>query len=718
VGEHNEPPPVDIEALLESLRPPRIPDEAFDPGNADLCQITSWRRGHAVARLSGLATVPAFQANGIRIDWLIRLVLAKSDGRCKLKARTLARTLNAGLERAQVLRLEDPIEDLMCDVIATNRGNYRIFSGQWENAGPYTQTLLDAFETLPSHALKSDVLAAVYALLALSEELARRAQVERLTPGGGQPAGSMDIPPDHVLTALARRVTFTPRDIASLGIDANALKPFIIEREQYRYLTDRPVGETPLEFHPLYAGSTGLIVASPPNVSTAVRSVLVSAACTGRMQYPLFLAMMEAQEKYAEVSGFWPMPHLELSPPNRRSMRASVCQFAEGRFLHVIQIPATFDGFPDQGFASVRTLGDEAARFIARDVERFGRFLKDQPDCRQGITAILTSGWGAPHSLHFPIERQQMPENWRFLTLGFTEAAVLGACRDGKFQDICRILEQTDRLEADGYTFTNMNGLLNLFEFWRMTKGNIIPEHFDDVSPPYNVLLPTDGLLIPRTESAKKRDPRSLRHPTQGYKKVQRLDWDDDDDSDLLYGSMEDAIARRFVGAAHIADRTWWIEILDVAEGTQEWSYRLWHATLQWLAAIGPTLIARHSRSFPQGEFVAGIRIEGREIHDTIDADHADTQALEATLTCVSDGPRICRLTVLRAWTEQLWRPDNDAEIELVAAILGGFVAQSAPLSREELRAAIKAAIGSAPACRLWAQARKRSPSARRCLDA
>jgi hypothetical protein len=151
-----EPAPseAEIQAFLAGLRPPEFPDEVFDSRETALGQIVDWKKSTASSLLAGLLTDPRFHANTIRLEWLQRLVLSKSAGKRKPQQRDLSTALNEGLDRANVLRLEDPIEDLFCDLIATGRGNFRIFVGVWEGAGPYTQTLLDAFETLPAGGLK------------------------------------------------------------------------------------------------------------------------------------------------------------------------------------------------------------------------------------------------------------------------------------------------------------------------------------------------------------------------------------------------------------------------------------------------------------------------------------------------------------------------------------------------------------------------------------
>src|SRR6266481_6709640 len=203
------PDEFDIEKRLARLAPPSTPAESWDRDNVSLYALRTWKRASSIGLLGGLLTEPSLHANGIRLDWLQRLVFAKAIGERKPKSEELSRSLNAGLKKARVLRLEDPIEDLFCDRIITVQGNFRIFTGQWEAPGPYTQTLLDAFEALPQAAQKDDALKSAYALLRMSDELARRANVDRLTRSGGEPAAAIEIPDADTLKRLAARVRFT-----------------------------------------------------------------------------------------------------------------------------------------------------------------------------------------------------------------------------------------------------------------------------------------------------------------------------------------------------------------------------------------------------------------------------------------------------------------------------------------------------------------------------
>lgn len=694
----SEPPEeVDIESLMAALRPPTNPDETFNRDNVDLFKIRTWNKRFAVSVLAGLSTDPAFHANGIRLDWLQRLVFSKSQGRRKPHSAELSRALNAGLDRANVLRLEDPIEDLFCDLVATPHGNYRIFPGQWEAAAPYTQTLLNAFESLPPGSRKRDALKAIYSLLKLSDEIAERASVHRFTPSAGEPMGLMAVPNTDALKRLARRVRFTDKELDRLHISKDALIPFLLEPQHFPYISDREAGETPLEFYPLLATSNGIIVASPTSISLAVRAVMIRAAQLGGIDKVLLSSLLKEQQKYSEASGFWPVPSLELTPPNQHFMRAAVCRFAQGRFFHIIQVPPTFDLFPERAFGSIRVLGENANKALSDDVLKFWRFLESQPDYQESITVLLLSGWGAPHSVSPSIEESKAPEGWRFLALSFADAAVLGACKDGKFRDIWRVIEQVDRIEAEGFSIQNVNGVLNLFGFWRATDGNLIPEHLSEIEPPCNLLIPTDDLLAPRIEASVNRDFRALPLPDGNFKMVQRIDWTDPDDLQPIYGSIEDANEGRLLGAVSMNERTWWIEIAAEAGEVKEWRYRIWHAVLRWLAAVGSDVVA----SFPQAIAPGATRIEicipAGMASEKIDSSSFGASDLAATVTGSRENKgRAARLEVSLDWMKHLDKPENDAEVELIAAVLEQIAdPSSATASRDQLREVVHSSIGS-----------------------
>ncbi len=684
------PEDFDIERHLAGLAPPSIPVEVWNRKNINIYAVRNWKRGPATAMLSGLLTEPNLHANGIRIDWLQRLVLSKAIGDKKPQVAEISRALNAGLFAGRVFRLEDPIEDLFCDFIATKRGNFRILTGQWESAGPYTQTLLNAFEQLPPTPQKDSALESVYAILRLSEELARRSGVERLTLSGGNPQAEIQVPDAETLQRLAARVKFSDADLTSLGIERRQLSPFMLESSQLPYIAETEPGDGPLDLHPLLEAGSEIMVASPPGISLAVRAVLVNVAKRESAANLLLSHLLEKQERHAEGSGFWPTGATALGDPDRHFLRTSVMQSASGRYLQIIQIPVTFDQFPQKAFGSVRRMSDEVGAEVAKQVAEFWNHLSLQINVRESTTFLLLSGWGTPHSIAPPIDHARRPPGWRFMSASFADVASLGACENGNFHSARRIVEQVEKLEEDGFSFQNLNGLLNMFGFWRSTKGHLIPEHMHDMRPPCNLVLPTDEVLPPRIEAAKKRDYRSLPFPDGTYRIVLLEDWDS---LQPIYGSIKDLEQGRLTGAACIEGRTWWI--VEESPLPKEWRYRIWQAVLRWMTAVGPAVIQSFPAAFPKLPTVAAIQAPPFDAYETLRDQGRDIGDLVSSVRFLP-GASIPVVQLMPEWVGHVNSRENHAEVEFVAAVLFALQAPGPGLvSRDALREVVRTAIGS-----------------------
>ena len=695
----DEEPPIDIEELLSSLRPPSLPDEAAATSPQLLAEISEWGRAYAVNVIAGMLTEPSFHANDIRLEWLLRLVIAKSSGKRKPKPQQISTVLNRYLVEAKVERREDPIEDVFCDLVNTREGSYRIILGRWEGAAAYTQTVYDAFASLPDGQLKESALQSVHALLRLSDALADRASLSRDLDSGGEPMGEIAVPSKERLEQLSRRVRFRSDAIRNLGIDPDLLKGFILPENYSPYVSGREAGDTPLDFHPLLKDGEWITVAAPSNISVAVRAVLIGTAVNGGLEKTLLLRLLEQQEHYSDATGFWPVSPIQLSLPNKFGMRASVCSFDHGRFLHIVQLPVLFDGFPEGGFANVRRMSDEANRFLAKDIERFWQFAQQQEDCRWSATVLLLSGWGCPHVVAPPIDEAKVPPHWHYLALSFADAAILGACDDGKFADIFRLLQQEELLAKHGFSMRNPNGLLNLFGFWKGTKGNLIPEHMWEMKPPCDIVLDVGEILRPRHEGIRGQDQRALPLPEGGYRMVQRKEFGAEE-SKPIYANVEDLRDAKLSGAIVVAGRTWWIETTAREHEERSWRYQIWNAALEWLAAIAAKAIDKHSTFFPPGSYKVRIELpDDANFHaGGIDVDHADKIPLTDTVISspLPETAGTGEVEVTVDWPGYLRSAHNIAEVELIAAILETFAGTSkSPPTRAQLAEIVRSSIGS-----------------------
>lgn len=658
-----------MQELLEAMWVPQTPVEAVSFAPDAFHSIRKLKKHQTAAVIAGLFTEPRYHVNAIRLDWLLRLVLSMADGAIKPSKYNIEAILNSSFDAARVVRLEDPIEDFFCDAVPTTRGDFLIFDGHWEHAAAYTDTVIQAFEALPKTDLTSFALDTAYSLLKLSDALAKRSNVERYAFEPGEQWANMVLPRTERLRAIARRVTFSASDLGKLDISKEDLAPFILDEQYHPNLLNPIPGDSPLEFHPLASTANGILVLNPGAMSLAVRALLILAAKKGGFEAEFCYRLMVAQEAYSEWTGFWPTREIHLTGPSKDGLRGSVCRFSFGRFLHVIQLPVSLADFPNMAFGSVVRIGEKTTLAIQEDIERFWQLLSEQEDYREAITVILMGGWGGGYAFTPELDESKIPSGWRYLPLSFVEAAQLGACKEGKLHSLWRVITQVELLEGLGYRVDNVNGTLNLFGNWRATEGQVIPEHMVDMEPPCNVMMPINDLFEPRVESARNRDLRALPFPDGTFRKVQRVDWGTDG-LKPVYGSIEDAIAQRLIGAIALRGQVWWVEA--VQDGTEpvsfEWLYQVWNAAMQWLAEVAPQVLDDFGNRLSGGPRYVCIETEegngtqrGKILGDTDPVQHI--QASTHT-----DGTRKVRLGA--QWIEALWQTENKAERAFAVTLL------------------------------------------------
>ncbi len=239
-----------------------------------------------------------------------------------------------------------------------------------------------------------------------------------------------------------------------------------------------------------------------------------------------------------------------------------------------------------------------------------------------------------------------------------------------------------------------MNGILNLLGFWKSTGGNLIPEHMFDIQPPINIVLPTDALLSPRTEAARRRDRRALPMPNGEVKVVERMAWADSNPLQPIYLSVADALAGRLSGAVVQGDRIWWLDSASAPEEARAWRYRIWHAVLQWIEAAGGHLVETYPDKFPVGvrRVCLVLRdldsLERSAMSDARGKLPIDTLAISLT----SNGGLV---EVTPEWLACLRARENDAEVALAASVFRCLAQSSDGPSTSELGMVVLHAVGS-----------------------
>ena len=174
---------------------------------------------HSIARIAGLFTVPSLQANTVRLEVLAHLAVAHCNGSRKPSYKEIGSWLNHHLGQTGIASLEDPVEDVFISNVHTPDGNRRIFEGIWEANDYFLQVVID---TLMRSNVPSDcqsLLGAAFALVQLSECVAKRLRLSRWHIEQSSPKTALSIALAAPFDEGARAVTFTKRDLDGLGID-------------------------------------------------------------------------------------------------------------------------------------------------------------------------------------------------------------------------------------------------------------------------------------------------------------------------------------------------------------------------------------------------------------------------------------------------------------------------------------------------------------------
>ena len=229
-----------------------------------------------VAMLSGLLTVPTLQANTIRLETLVHLASAHCKGRSRPNRNVIAKWLNKRFRSTRIPALEDPVEDVFIANVGTPKGNFLLFQSQWESSDYFVQTVIDILNgsAVPHECQR--LLVPVFALLALSDCIAKRLRLQRWHSEPSIPQGAVKLPSASQINRRARAVTFTTCDLTALGVDRRVLESFVLRNQDKHSLESETIGHSSLERRPILELDGDLVLALPHAVSPAIRRFILS----------------------------------------------------------------------------------------------------------------------------------------------------------------------------------------------------------------------------------------------------------------------------------------------------------------------------------------------------------------------------------------------------------------------------------------------------------
>ena len=230
----------------------------------------------AVPLLAGLLTLPDYQSHCLRLEILVALAVAYCHGRKKANVNEAQRWFSQ-IGKSQCTSSEDPAEDVFVSLIQDDRGDYRLFEGVWEEAGFYTQRVLDVIATMPDRGEFGQIKKSVRAMLTISDLVCDKAKLQRYQLGSDKLHSALSPRKLPGRNALISRVTVTFAELQGRGVTQSDIEPFLFRPQMKKDLTTREIGCSYLDHYPLIMqADTHLTVALPSALSVAIRNYAIA----------------------------------------------------------------------------------------------------------------------------------------------------------------------------------------------------------------------------------------------------------------------------------------------------------------------------------------------------------------------------------------------------------------------------------------------------------
>lgn len=461
-----------------------------------------------------MLTLPEFQSNNRRLEVLIHLALMFARGRVSITPGKASAWFNQ-LGKGTCGRVEDPAEDVFVAPVALSSESFLVFEGTAEGNAFQTQLFLNALDDMPNRGAYLALKNSVRALLKVSQTMAERVGVGESLIGNTVPASRIGKPGAEVWSQLMKNVTFSFDELDEIGVTRQELHPFIIHEDTFELLDKLQPGHTPVEAHPVYETKKGLIFFAPSVIGLAIRHFIIKQCIEADMREVLHASITNAYTRLFSSEPFLGDTRLtpQLSKFAGLYVSHATKEIDSGRYLHVVFVVDSFDGYEDGTFAAHNDF-DKTADFVRRAIEEAHNEVSGRAGYREAVTLVIGCGWGRG----FGFGLHELPPSWRIEMMPAFDAFTLSRLPSFSSLEIFRVLDAKRSAEAMGIEILNANGLLNLYAWMKENHGHIVPheklqDNFLDAPGASFLHLPINSNLNLRQRANLGAHIKTLRRP-------------------------------------------------------------------------------------------------------------------------------------------------------------------------------------------------------------
>jgi hypothetical protein len=624
--------------------------------------------------ISGMIATPGLQANQVRLEMLVHLLLVCGKGSAIPTRHRIGVWINTELGSSFVARMEDPPEDIFTSNVITREGNSRIFDGTWESSAFYLQNVLDVVDTLPDNSDSSLLNRQIMALLRLSDEIAERRGLARYATGGGEPNGDVAIPSLRELEVHKASVIFTEEDLIGLGVTPDDLAPFLFPMADRERLKDQTRSETDLERRPVVHAEGRWSVLLPAAISPAIRAHVFEWMATQGLQDSF-------DKNYASTClhsldgmrgmGFHLPPNAPLAwaPVGHYQTTHVMRKIDAGRWLQVVLVVEGVTSFLKHGFSRVPCDPSVLSKHIREQIDNARSKLAEESDFRQGLTLVVHHGYGGMRA----ISRPEAPTDWWAESVSAADLETMFCDSDFSPLLVWRLVSHQRDLESQGISIENMNGLLNLYSWWKKTDYALVPTDLDIRNTPSTLMIPLDCLAETRAQVKQDWDQHALPLPDGQFTPVKRVSlgsYFPGEDRIPMYAAYE-AVGKGTLLAAYSGQRSvWWLTALTEGTGlSRDELFQVFDAVQNWLQRAVPVL-EQHVDGVPTPALI--VLLDFGQVQ-RCDIDPVDEDTLRSCLAVSVDSPRRrIHIRLQDPFMGGFRKPENVAERTLVRGVVKG----------------------------------------------